>query len=265
MFAAKIADKALNCKITLYAADTTLFLLVSAVPFVVLFMSMVQFILPYSEYELTKALEMVMPGAFSDIAGMFVNQIYVTPQMSVVSVTVVTVLWAASKGFTSLAKGIDGIYSGAEARGYFIQRIFGFIYTFVFIVSMVLMLLVIVLGGRIAEFISERMGQANVFISVVRNFRTVIFFVLLAFVFALGYRILPGRKVKFIKQCPGAVSASAVCIAFSYVYRYYVDNFSNYSAVYGSIGAAVLFVLWLYFCINIFMLGGVVNVVMIKL
>jgi len=264
VFAAKIADKAINCKITVYAADTTLFLLVSAVPFVMLFMSMVRFILPFSEAELIKILEAVMPQSFSGPVSVLVKQMYITPHISVVSATVITVLWAASKGFTSLAKGIDGIYSESKARGYFIRRILGFIYTFVFIISMVAMLVVIALGERVAQIVSQSLGQSNIFI-VTKNFRPVIFFVLLAFVFAAGYRILPGRKIKFVKQCPGAVFSSAVCIAFSYVYRYYIDNFSNYSNIYGSIGAAVLFVIWLYFCINIFMLGGVINVVLNKL
>ena len=91
--------------------------------------------------------------------------------------------------------------------------------------------------------------------------RGFILFGMLTFFFALLYTFLPRKKprLKFLKQLPGAVAAAACWMIFTYIYTVYIENFSNYSYVYGSLTAVVFLMLWLYFCMNIFLFGAQLN------
>jgi membrane protein len=51
-------------------------------------------------------------------------------------------------------------------------------------------------------------------------------------------------------------------MVFSYLFSFYIDNMSNYSRMYGSLTAIVLFMLWFYFCMHILFIGGEINVVL---
>ena len=259
VLAAKIVEKIQGCRITLYAADATLFLLVSAVPFAMLLMNTAQFILPYSRTDLMNMSQIFIPTAFIPIINAFIGELYTVPKISAVSVTAIAALWSASKGFAALVKGLDRIYS---QRGYFFRRIWAFVYTLIFIISILITLFAIALGNRILELVSGHFPHLQDILFLIDNMRSGLFFLLLTLLFTIGYWVLPKRKGKLIRQLPGAMLASAAWIGFSYAFGIYVDNFSNYSNIYGSLGALVLLVIWMYFCINIFMVGGVVNIVL---
>jgi membrane protein len=76
------------------------------------------------------------------------------------------------------------------------------------------------------------------------------------------YIFIPNRKTKLYKEFPGALVSAAGWMGFSYLYSFYIDNMGNYSNMYGSLTAIVLFMLWFYFCMYILFIGGEVNVVL---
>lgn len=75
------------------------------------------------------------------------------------------------------------------------------------------------------------------------------------------FRALPNRKTKLSKELPGAVIAAFGWIGFSIIYSYYIDHFSSFPVIYGSIAAVVFMMLWLYFCMYITLLAAEINAV----
>ena len=65
--------------------------------------------------------------------------------------------------------------------------------------------------------------------------------------------------MNFKSHLPGAMVASAGWIVYSFGYSVYIKHFSSYSALYGSLGAVMLFMLWLYMCMNILLCGALLN------
>ena len=63
---------------------------------------------------------------------------------------------------------------------------------------------------------------------------------------------------------PGALFTGAGWILFSYIFSVYINNFSNYSRIYGSLTAIVLLMLWLYSCMTILLYGAEVNMEIIR-
>ena len=80
--------------------------------------------------------------------------------------------------------------------------------------------------------------------------------------FTLMFMTLPGRKTSFFAELPGSILASAGWLGFSYLFSFYIDNFSNYSATYGSLTAIVLCMLWFYSCMYIMFIGAEINQVL---
>ena len=89
--------------------------------------------------------------------------------------------------------------------------------------------------------------------------RSVIFFLALTVLFATAYKALAKSRLSFVQQLPGAALAAAGWILYSFGYSIYIRYFSRYSALYGSLGAVMLLMLWLYMCMNILLCGALFN------
>ena len=84
----------------------------------------------------------------------------------------------------------------------------------------------------------------------------------LVLVFCLFYTVLPIRRLRFAQNVPGAVLAALGWMVYSVLFSYYVENFSNYANIYGSLTAVVITMLWMYFCMNLIFYGGLFNYIL---
>ena len=89
--------------------------------------------------------------------------------------------------------------------------------------------------------------------------RIMLTLIILTFLFMMIYRFVPDRKCSFRKQWPGAVVASIGWLAVSAGCSFYMDNFTNFSLVYGSMAGIMILLLWLYFCMSMIFYGAEVN------
>ena len=130
----------------------------------------------------------------------------------------------------------------------------------VFIVALVLP----VFGQQIGilSFLSIWTGRC--FIILWNNLRWIIPPILIFLVFSVIYWIVPNLKIRLKSVIPGAVFATVGWILTSLAFSFYVGNFANYSKTYGSIGAIIVLMMWLYFSAIILILGGQLNAVMTK-
>ena len=204
-------------KVSVYAAQATLFIIISVMPFLLLLLNFVK----------------------ADWLLNITDEIYQSDSVSVISVTTVTALWAASKGTMALINGLDNIFG--VSRGYVKTRLLSVAYT-----GIVLILLAISIAGY-------------AFIRLIAIFPVLLAFAVLTITFALMYKFLPKKEKRFFYHLPGAVFSAGGWILFSGLYSQYVKYFADYSKLYGSLSTAVLFILWLYVCMNIFLWGAEIN------
>lgn len=258
VFVATIIDRFMSVKVSLYAAETTLFLLISAVPFVILLTNLAQFVIPFTEQDILSAVDIIVPHSFIPAVNSIISEIYTTQSISVISLTAIGALWSASKGFSSVVKGLNAICSPTPTP-YITHRIYSLLYTFVFIIAIVFTLILSALGSSIVSIAKMHLPDFLGIILKIDQFKTIGLFIFLTLLFAVAYKTLPAKKLKFKRQLPGAVISSAAWLVFSNVFSIYIENFSNYASFYGNLATIVLFILWLYFCINIFLVGALIN------
>ena len=91
------------------------------------------------------------------------------------------------------------------------------------------------------------------------DLRLVVLLLVQTLIFTLMFMVLPAGRNRFWESVPGALLASGGWLVFSDGYSFYVEHFSGYANVYGSVYAVALAMLWLYFCISIVFYGGGLN------
>ena len=238
-------------QITIYAAQASFFLVISAFPLLMLAMTMIQFVSPDNLEEMLATLTLVVPETFRPSLYNIVHEVYDKSSGTILSVTAVTTIWTASKGVMAVERGLNQVYSNEKPIGYIRLRLICYFYTLFFMSALLLVLILLVFGNNIQLFLENRMPAIRDFSILVVGIRTFSSAFLLTGFFMLLYRFFPGRNVSLTDQFPGAIFATFGWSAFSFVYSIYITKFSNFSYTYGSLTAIVLIMLWIYFCMTI--------------
>lgn len=245
-----------------FSAQAAFFLFISFFPFAMFLLSLLRF-LPFSESELLEACRTVFPTAIQSSAITIVRELYEkATSTTVLSITIIATLWTSSKGVLSITRGMNGVYANTETRNYFIVRIKAAIYTFLFAILLIILLVIFVFGNQLYLWIVEKIPVLADFALVIISVRTIVGLCILILFFLLLYTVIPNRKTKIIRELPGAILCAAGWMIFSYLFSFYIDNMSNLSYSYGSLTAIVLCMLWLYSCMYMMFVGAELNSVL---
>ena len=244
-----------------YAAQASFFIIIAAIPFIMLLLSVLKLVLPIELAAVEEVILTVVPPSMQEIFLRIAIELFgKSASVSIISITAVTTLWLSSRGVMALYLGLNTVYH-ADIRNYFYVRALSIVYTFLFLIVIAFSIVVYVFGGTVQSMLIRYAPPLGRGLSWILKARGFILFGMLTVFFTLLYRFLPRKKphLKFLKQLPGALAAAAGWMIFTYIYSFYIENFSNYSYVYGSLTAVVFLMLWLYFCMNIFMFGAQIN------
>jgi membrane protein len=245
-------------KIPLHAANAGFFIVLSVFPALLLMLSLLR----YTHLEVGDLLELlssILPEALWDTAEELIISTYQSTSASVVGVSAVTALWSASRGIHGLLGGLNAVYGVTETRGYFYARAISLLYTFAFLVVMLLTLGLHVFGSGLIGFLTMIDNPVLIFLVDLIDLRFFLLLILQTLVFTLMFMALPDKPNRFGESLPGGLLASTGWLIFSDLYSIYVENFSAYANVYGSVYAVALSMLWLYCCLSILFYGGVMN------
>ncbi len=249
-----------------YAAQSSLFFLISMFPIIMLLVSLVQ-MTSVTKADLLTVLVQIFPSSVSDWITDIVNEIYLQSAVEVTSIavlptvliTVLITLWAAGKAVMAITSGLNSIYQCEETRSYVFIRIRAAFYTLL-ILMLIALALVLSFGNELTNFLEEYnfVAVENV-LHTVLSISTYGMPIIMALFILLVYRFLPNRKDSFFHQLPGAVFTAIGWLFFSWIISIYMDIFPGFSATYGSLYTIVLVLLWLYFIMYILLLGAELN------
>lgn len=244
--------------VSAYAAQAAFFIMVSFFPFSMFLLTMIQF-LPITERDLTSMISDALPQALSPLLFNLLSEVYDASTTAVVSATLLTTLWAASKAFYSLIYGLNSVYNIPENRNYFILRIRALIYTLIFAIMLLATLLLLGFGNSLTYMLNNAFPALKDATLLIISLRTSSIMCILILFFLYLYVVIPNHRSRILVELPGAILTSVGWIGFSYLYSFYIDHLSNFSNTYGSLTAVVLLMLWLYACMYMLLIGGEIN------
>lgn len=245
-------------KINAYAAQSAFFIILSIIPFLMVFSSLLQYT-SITESMLFEVMRKVIPEYLAPFFISLVDEVY-NRSMGIISVTAVVAIWSAAKGVQYLADGFNSVNDLEETRNWFVLRFWAILYTVVFLIAIVLTLLVVVFGNSLRSILAQYLPILMQVFEVLSCLRGLMLLALLTIFFDVVFTTLPNRKLTFMSQMPGAFICSVGWYLFSLGISIYVDYFNGFS-MYGSLTTIVLVMLWFYFCMYIMMVSAEINVV----
>lgn len=244
-----------------YAAQAAYFFVLSLIPIILLLLTMVQFT-PVTRQDVMTAVTQVFPTTVEGLISSIVDQVY-QQSSTIIPVTIIVALWSAGKGVLSMTSGMNLIYENTETRNYFYLRLRASFYTVIFILAIVLSLSLSVFGNSISMFVYKHAPVLTTIMDFLIRIRTLLTLVVLTLFWDLVYKYLPNRtnrsKTTMKQQLPGAVFTSCGWLLISFIFSIYLDIFTGFSSMYGSLTTIILIMLWLYVCMYVILLGGELN------
>ncbi|RHT39936.1 YihY/virulence factor BrkB family protein [Firmicutes bacterium AM31-12AC] len=244
-----------------YAAQAAYFFVLSMIPIILLLLTMVQFTSLTKDYIMNAVLQ-AFPTTVEGLIESIVDQVY-SQSGTIIPITVLVALWSAGRGVLSITNGLNCVYESRETRNYVYLRIRASLYTVIFLVAIILSLALSVFGNRIAIMLNQHFPVLVRLIDMVIRSRTLITLGILTLFWDMVYKYLPNRKnigkTTMKKQLPGAIFTACAWQVISFIFSIYLDIFTGFTTMYGSLTMIILIMLWLYMCMYVILLGGEVN------
>lgn len=258
----RLLDKCKKDNIGAYAAQTAFFIMMSLVPLVMFFITLIQYT-PISESMLLQWVHQYLPDYLEPVIITILDEVF-SESAGILSTTAVVAIWSASKGLHYLSDGLDEVNGVKERRSWLILRIKAVIYTFSFLVAIVTFLVLIIFGRSLEELLIYYLPVIGGVVSKILDFRILIITPIMILIVMMAFYSLPdrgevvGHKINFHNQLPGAVLCTVVWYLFSIGVSIYVGYFNGFS-MYGSLTTIVLTMFWIYFCMYILLFCAEIN------
>ena len=178
---------------------------------------------------------------------------------------ILVTIWAASGAFAALINALNRAYDVQETRPFWKVRGIAILMTLGLSVLTLLGVLLLVLGPQIGEFIANIFGLDDLFLLVWDIVRWPVALFFMVFTVALLYYFAPDANQPFRWITPGGLIGVLLWVLASVAFNFYVSNFGSYNKTYGSIGAVIVLLLYLYISSLTILFGAELNATLVRM
>lgn len=233
-------------------------LLISFFPFLIFLLTIIGFF-PIGDSSVLGYLRSILPKTTYDFVFKIINEILKTSSINLLSFSVIITLYTSSTGFRAVIKGLNRAYDESEKRSiirvYLISILSTLGIIFIILISFFLQIFSLQFKFLLEKYLKYRM---IIEYATIIN-RYLILSISLILIFAFIYKYTPSHKIKWVSVLPGALFSTISWVIFSIAFSFYINNFSNYSKLYGSIAAIFILLTWLFMVSAIILMGGEIN------
>ena len=202
----------------------------------------------------------VAPGSASSLIQNVLSQIITSSSGVKLAAGILGALWAASGGIGAVVTSLNTIYRTNETRPWWKQKVTVVGLTLALAALIIVALVLVLYGGKIGELVASHVGLGSAFSFTWKVLQWPVAFAAMFLSYSIIYYFGPDlAERKWYWVTPGAVAGVGLWLLASVGFRIYLHFFNSYSAMYGSLGAAVILMLWLYITGFAILIGGEVN------
>ena len=169
-------------------------------------------------------------------------------------------LWSASAGMDSLRIALNHVYKLKEKRSWWLLKFESLMFTLLLIFLLTFVLGTVFYGWKFLSILLALVKlpiQSSIILQIIQ---WISFIIALFFIFGLLYRYLPNQKDSRCSWVsPGSLTAIVLWVLVTNGFRVYLMYFDNYDKTYGSLGAVIILMLWLYLTALVILIGGSLN------
>ncbi|WP_052169855.1 YihY/virulence factor BrkB family protein [Pseudobutyrivibrio ruminis] len=250
-------DKCGRDNIGAYAAQTAYFMIMSAIPFMMLLVWIAGYVPSINEY-MNELVFDVLPETFLPYVERIIRLV-TQASVGAISISAVMAIWSSGKAFQNLMVGLNQVNKIEETRNWFGRRLRAIFYTLVLLFVIVVIMLMLVFTQKLQYYAKNYYGFLAYVVGIRPLFRGIFVFIFLVIVFTFLFTVLPNKNLSFFSQLPGGVICAASWYVFSMLLAIWVKIFNNFS-MYGAFATMMMFMFWLYFCMYFMLMAAEANV-----
>ena len=240
------------------AAELAYYFLLAFFPFLIFLLSFMTF-MPGAQEVILAWFSKVMPPDATKLVNEWLGSVFSSRSRGLLPFGLVLSLWWASSGVNALVAALNTAYEINEGRPLWKTYFLAFGLTITLSLLVIGGVAIITFGEEPASWIADRLGLEARFSHIWNLVRYVTGFAMLIVGIGIIYHFGPNVEQKWRWVAPGTFFAGAGFIGVSFVLSLYLKLVPSYDATYGSLGAMIVFMLWLYLIGLILFIGGEIN------
>lgn len=243
-----------------YAAQLAYYFLFSMFPFFIFLAALLPYVpIPNLMDQITALVGDFLAEEAAAVIEKNVQDLISRPRGGLLSFSILFSVFLASSAIAAISDALNHAYGVRESRPFWKVRGVAMLLTAVLAVLAIGSMVLLIFGPELGGWVAERLGVGPAFDVVWPFVRWPIVVFLLTLTAAIIYYFTPDVEQEWRWITPGSALAVVAWIVVSLGFRYYVENFGQYNATYGSIGAIIVLLTWMYLSGLVLLLGGEIN------
>lgn len=243
-----------------YAAQLAYYFLFSLFPFFIFLAALLAYIpIPNLLDQIMGLLGEFLPATVLDMIKGNVLELVTQPRGGLLSFGILLTLWIAASAIAAMIDSLNRAYGVREGRPFWKVRLVAIFLTMGLAALMLSSMVLLIFGSELGGIIAAKVGLGAAFDTAWQILRWPIIVFLMMLGAALIYYFAPDVEQEWRWITPGSVFAVLAWVAMSLLFSWYVDRFGNYNVTYGSIGAVIILLTWMYATGFFLLVGGEIN------
>lgn len=260
-FIKELYYRMMHDEVSLISANLSYHFILSFLPMLLVVLALTPYFNINQDYILGH-IENIAPGRLGRYIFSMITEILNNRNDALLTFAIIFTMWSASNGIYGLMYAFNISFRVKDERMWITIKLLSIVFTVVIMLAMILMLVLLVFGKQITALLFNKFDLDESFY-IMWNYTTYIIPLIFTFIiFAALYLLATNIRIPFKIVLPGALFSTIAWFVISKLFGYYIDHFSNYIVTYGSIGAIMLFIIWLYFTGYILIIGSEINAIL---
>lgn len=259
-------NKAMDTDIFSRAAQVAFYFSFSLFPLLFFLVSVFGLVLESTESlksELFGYIRQIMPSSAFDLVRKTVEEIIDSSSGGKLTIGLVITLWSASAGIDSLRSALNAVFELKETRWWWKTKLQSLGITLLLILLVAIAIGIVFFGWQLAQAAIGAIGFVVTSPLVLVSIQWVTILLVMLLACEIVYNLLPNYpKFRWDWIRPGAFIAIVLWLLLTRGFRLYLEYFNSYNKAYGSLGAVIILMLWLYLTAIVVMIGGAINAVL---
>lgn len=268
-FFVRLYDKVFDVDVFSRSAQVAFYFAFAFFPLLFFLVSLFGLVLESTEglqIELFQYLRQIMPGSVFVLVKKTVEEVIENSTGGKLTLGLLITLWSASAGIDSLRAALNEVYGLRETRIWFNTKFQSLVLTLIIIGLVALGLAIVFYGWQLVGISLAALGFRITSPWVLVSIQWASFLVVMLLAVEIIFSWVPNYgKFRWIWVTPGSLVAMALWLIVTSAFRIYLEYFNNYNKTYGSLGAVIILMLWLYLTAMVVLIGGAINAVLSKM
>jgi membrane protein len=200
-----------------------------------------------------------LPGEIVGLIRTQIDQVLAGGSGGLLTVGIAGAIWSSSSAVTAIITALNRAYDIEEWRPWWQARLVAIALTVALAVFAVTAFALVLGGTDLAGWLADRAGFSRAFETAWAVLQWPVAFALVVIAVDLVYHFAPNADTEWVWVTPGSLLATTLWLLISFGFRVYVQNFADYTAVYGAIGGVIVLMLWLYLSGFALLVGAELN------